>query len=568
MRTMVFGTGLALATLGLPAAALAASSTAVPTLSLRVNQSRLSAPGTVTVTATPSNAQDGVIIFWVESPDGQWRQYLAPAGKTADVIPVSSAGSYLIQAYAFTEAAWSRHDWAAGVPAQPVAVFVESQAALSVNQSAVPVGQSVTLTASSRKIENPEYQFWVENPAGHWSIVAGYGPSAAASLSLTQMGTYRVIAYAKQADAPASAAGALPTTTTTVTAFGPPETLSLGGSAETWADDGQDVLTVPVRVVDGAGDTVDNVNGTVAVTVNPGNTGIAIATANGWMTLSNTATVPVTLTNGSGDLSLRAGNTPGTVGVSATWGGLTAVVPLSLVAQVPTALTITGQNAYLLANESGNPAVFDVNVVDQAGYPMLTGTYTLSATIVGDTGQFHDLTQGPDAVTVTGGNGPTPITVYSIAAGLGPMTLYVAGDGFSTVSSTIPAILGGQPSQMAVTAQTTTLSPGSSTTLTLAELTKTGGVSDPASLDNSGYTVTIENSQGTPVSSGFDLGGMPYTGPLTVPTAVGPNYFYAVSQPLSLTVTTAPPGAYQIVVSDPSNLLMPSTPLWVTVPSS
>ena len=568
MRTMVFGTGLALATLGLPAAALAASSPAVPTLSLRVNQSRLSAPGTVTVTATPSNAQDEVINFWVENPDGQWRQYLAPTGKTTDVIPVSSAGSYLIQAYAFTEAAWSRHDWAAGVPARPVAVFVESQATLSVSQSTVPTGQSVTLTAASHDIENPQYQFWVENPAGHWSIVAGYGPSAVASLALTQMGTYRVIAYAKQADAPASAAGALPTATVTMTAYGAPAALDLSGSGQNWVADGQDVLTMPIRVVDGAGDTVGNLNGTVAVTVNPGNTGMAIATANGWETLSNPVTVPVTLTDGSGDLRLQAGNTPGTVGVSATWSGLTDNISLNLAAQVPTALTITPQNAYLLANESGNPAVFDVNVVDQAGYPMLAGTYTLSATIVGDTGQFHDLTQGPDVVTVTGGNGPTPITVYSIAAGLGPMTLNVTGDGFSAVSSTIPAILGGQPFQMAVTAPTTTLVPGSSTTLTLTELTKTGGVSDPASLDNSGYTVTIENSQGTPVSSGFDLGGMPYTGPLTVPTAVGPNYFYAISQPLSLTVTTAPPGAYQIVVSDPSNLLVPSTPLWVTVPSS
>jgi len=561
MRYILWGTAALWATVGWSALASAVSPEPV-SVTLAIRPAVLASPGPVTAEATVSAPGYPVVNFWVENPSGVWHQYLAPTGKTAVVIPASTPGSYVVEAYAFSQTAWNRHDWSAGIPSNRAALFVACQATLAVNQTAGSVGQTVTATAVSQGISSPQYQLWVENPAGAWSRLTGYSNVNSASWVLSQMGTYHVIGYVKTPDAPASAAGALATAMETVTAYGSPAGLTLGGGGTPWVADGHDPVTVPIRVVDAVGDTVGNANGIASVTLRPApGTSVTLQTAAGGQAIAAPTTVSVPITNGLGRLTLDAGTVPGTLQITASLAGLAASETLSQTAQVPTAITLSPQDHFLIANESGNPAAFAVNVVDQAGYPMLSGSYPLNATILGDTGQFHDLTQGPDSVTVVGGNGPTSLTVYSIAAGLGPMTLNVTGTGLTSAQVTIPALLGGQPAQMGVSAETTSLPDGQSTTLSLTELTKSGGISDPASLDNSGYTVTIEDSTGNGITGGFTLNGVPYTGPVTFPTAVGPNYFYAISQPVSLAVTTASVGTYYIVVSDPSNLLKPSTAL-------
>jgi hypothetical protein len=431
---------------------------------------------------------------WIENPLGHWRQQLEPA-RAVWSLALHHAGSYLIRAYAFSGAAWQQREWAAGVPSNAVAVFVGARATLAVSQSAAPVGHAVELIAHSHGISHPRYQFWVENPEGRWSVRLGYSRQRALWLPLSQPGRYRVIAYVKAANAPATPQGALPTAEQTVVAYGSPAAMTITPSQTVWVADNRDRAQLTLTVTDAEGDLVRDANGQAALTLIPPAGGlVSVKSDAGWQPIASKTTLSIPIVAGQGTLTLRAGPQPGPVTLSASWPGLSAAVTIVQTPQVATAIRIAPQNAFLIANESGNPAQFLVQVDDQAGFPMLSGTYSLSARIAGDTGQFHNLTQGPVPLTVVGGNGPTALTVYSIAAGLGPMTLDVRGPGLLGAQVTIPAILGGQPEQLGVSAATTTLMSGQSTVLTFTQLTATGGVSDPASLDNGGYTVHLETA--------------------------------------------------------------------------
>lgn len=147
------------------------------------------------------------------------------------------------------------------------------------------------------------------------------------------------------------------------------------------------------------------------------------------------------------------------------------------------------------------------------------------------------------------------------------MTLTARVAGLPTATSVVQAVLGGQPYQESLSAANLTVKAGNSTTVTLTQVTKTGGLSDPASLNNDGYLISASNQQGQAVG-GLSINGISLATPVTVPMAVGPNWFYAMKQNVTLSVgNNVAPGTYMLTVSDPLNILQPSKTLIITIVS-
>ncbi len=475
-------------------------------------------------------------------------------------------GTYWIQARVMTRSALKQKAWKHEVFSAPTAVYVGTSPALTLSAPSIPLGSTLSMTMSSQGVAHPQYE-WAYRPLdGRWTFAGSYGSATQASLTLRKPGPYQAEVLVKTPHGPV-----ITSQLVGFSVYGAPAAIKLALSHRLWVADGKETEMLTASVVDSQGDVVRNYSGTGTL-MDQGAQGAISAWGSDLDRLTAVASgekQPLTFTNGQARLFLQAGTVVTSDRLTATSSGannqvLTGNTMVSTTAQVATALKLTTRDTYIIANESGNPATYRATVDDQVGEPMLSGTYSLTGAITGP-GQFHNLTQGPDTVTYTGGAGSTPITVYSIAGSLGPMTLTLAGGGLARQAITIPAILGGQPYQMGVCAANTQLKNGESTPLTLTQLTKTGAVSDPASLDNSGYIVSITSANGNP-ATGFTLGGAPYTGtPMSFAVATGPNYFYAVSQPVTLTATNAAPGTYEITVADADGLWKTSNPLTITV---
>lgn len=478
----------------------------------------------------------------------------------------SRPGTYWIQARVMTETAAQKKAWNQETVSPLAAVYVGSGPSVGLSSHSVALGGTVKLTAHSRGIAHPQYELQSRSAGGRWvSLTKKFGPKIPASLTPSQPGRYQVRLLAKTPGGPGVYGQPV-----NFSIYGAPSAISLTTNRKEWVADGRETEVLTACVVDAKGDVVSDYQGIGYLQDSSANGAIAE-----WgpertrlAAVTNGATLPLTFVNGQALVVLQAGSTAASDSLTATSTSTKQVLAgkttITAAVQQATAIHLTTDDRYIIANESGNPATYNLSVVDQVGEPMLAGTYNLAANIAGP-GQFKDLTQGPDKVTYTGGGSPTTITVVSIAAALGRMTLTVSGNGFAAKAITMLAILGGQPAQMGVSAAKTSLTDGESTNLTLTQLTNTGGVSDPASLDNSGYVVSITDANGNP-ASGFSLGGTPYTGTSqSFAVATGPNYFYAVSQPVTLSVTNAVPGTYKIVVADANGLWKPSNPLTISV---
>ena len=539
-----------------------AAAHAKPHLNLKISAVDVNHLKTVTVTAALSHPIKGVrYTFWEKSVGGAWhllrRRNYAPRTQ----VRGTAVGTFWLEARA---AVHQKHGWRTLAVSAPQSLYVgayDNLAALS----SIAEGSAATIRASSGVIVHPLYQFSYQSPGGQWTT-GSFGTVSTFSPPTATPGVYHARVGVKT-----PGGRILTSREISWDVFGPAAslklTLSTAKNNEPWVADGQEQGQVTVSVVDAEGDVVTNYNGSGTITdSSPAGAIQSWGAANAKLG-TEAASQPLAFQNGLAQVAIQAGTTIATdsltAGLTPPESGVTGTLNVTTVAQRATAVEVVPTDAYMIANESGNPATFDVSVTDQAGEPMLTGSYNLTGTLNGP-GQFHDLTQGPDIITYAGGKSPTQVTIYSMAGAWGNVGLDVMGTGLASGSATIPAILGGQPYQMGVSANKTTLQDGQSTTLTLTQLTKQGGVSDPASLDNSGYVVAILNANGNP-ATGFELDGVAYTGSQQFAVAAGPNFFYAVSQPVTLTATTAAPGTYTIIVSDADGLWKASQPLTITV---
>ncbi|AEJ39605.1 hypothetical protein TPY_1415 [Sulfobacillus acidophilus TPY] len=77
------------------------------------------------------------------------------------------------------------------------AAFAASMPSVSLSASSLTAqpGGSVTFTASSSGVSNPEYQFWVEQPNGQWTVAQNWSTSNTFTLNNVTTGDYLVTAY-------------------------------------------------------------------------------------------------------------------------------------------------------------------------------------------------------------------------------------------------------------------------------------------------------------------------------------------------------------------------------------
>ena len=540
-----------------------AAAHAKPHLHLKISAVDVSHLKKVVLTATLSQPIKGVrYTFWEKSVGGTWHHLGRKGYGRKTYLAGTAPGTFWVEARALVR---QNHGWSTLAISRPESLYVGAYARLAAFSS-VAQGSTEAIRAFSGRIVHPLYQFSYQLPGGQWTTEP-FGPASAFNPPTATPGVYHARVAVKTPGGRAMASRAV-----TWDVFGPAASLTMTLSTakqEPWVADGLEQGKVMVTVVDAEGDVVTNYNGTGIIM--DGSPAGAIQSWGPAQTVLGTQPASQTLTfrNGLAHVTIQAGTTPAadslTAALSAPASAVTGALNVTAVAQTATGVQVVPEDTYMIANESGNPATFGVSVTDQAGEPMLSGSYNLTATLIGP-GQFHDLTQGPDIVTYAGmpSPAPTPVTVYSMAGSTGNVVLDVSGAGLGTGSGMVPAILGGQPDQMGVSASDTTLQDGQNTTLTLTQLTKQGGVCDPASLDNSGYVVTILDSNGNP-ATGFALDGAPYTGSQQFAVAAGPNDFYAVSQPVTLTAVTAAPGTYTVIVSDADSLWQASQPLTIDI---
>lgn len=166
--------------------------------------------GQVSFTASAPGVSNPEYQFWVEEPNGQWQQETGYTSNPTYVLTTPTSGDYLVSVNVLSKSQLQSGDWSAAIRPLSDGVFVGSTVTTSVSSATVVQGQSVTITASSTNIYNPQYQFWYETPSGQW-VQDNYGYSSANTYTFTanQTGTYKFVAYGKSPLAVNSPEGAI-----------------------------------------------------------------------------------------------------------------------------------------------------------------------------------------------------------------------------------------------------------------------------------------------------------------------------------------------------------------------
>ncbi len=166
---------------------------------------------TATVSATASDGGGTAEYqFWVHGPDKVWRLVQNYSVKNTYTLSNMAPGSYVVAVYAL-----DKQEIQAGLFKDAyyndTVINVGSQVTLTVPSS--PSLSSFSIHASAAGLTSPVYQFWVEDPSGHWAASGNYG-GPTFRYTPNQSGTYHVVVYAKDPYAPATARYAVTAQTT------------------------------------------------------------------------------------------------------------------------------------------------------------------------------------------------------------------------------------------------------------------------------------------------------------------------------------------------------------------
>ncbi|MDA8342701.1 MAG: hypothetical protein M0007_10840, partial [Actinomycetota bacterium] len=271
--------------------------------------------------------------------------------------------------------------------------------------------------------------------------------------------------------------------------------------------DGLDAATLTLTVEDAGGRTVQTYNGAITVSASAPAT-VGVVGPGG-----SVATAPLTVVaaDGVAQVSVRAGLT---VGAQATidarvGGDVNGSTTIATQAQVATAVSVQAASA-AMAETKGTMDTVTGEVVDQAGFPMLTGTYPIS---------FSLSQAAPDAVKLVNGgsnegNGPVTLTFTGGSARPPTLALEATGAGAGSV---------------AVDASTTAtgVKAGSTTVHVVGSLPQ----GQAGTVD--GLALAPEAGQGGVSVGGASLYSLSYTGTGTTP----------IPAPSALTVTLTAPSS-------------------------
>lgn len=345
------------------------------------------------------------------------------------------------------------------VPTPPVV----AKPSLTVANASVGTGTSDTISASG--IPQGATVTWsVISNNSSTGLVSGTGNQA--TFIGTAAGTYTI---------QASVDGA--TATAQVVVYGQAAGVSLSPASSTVVADGESSDTVTANVVDQNGNTVGNFNGTVNINAVSGVT----YSQNGQNLTPSNGQVTVAVQNGVATFDVGQVSVPG-VSISLTPSALTSSngqsVPttpnyssttITSSPQVATSLKIVGAPTYLDANTQGEVTTpIAVVVEDQAGYPMLSGTDSITVNLTGS-GTLVDGTNGQLTMAYNGSSTPAGSTNMSAAFEVasqqgvtGPITLTASSPGLTPATDTIQAVIAGVPTKMTASLSAQSFQEGSS----------------------------------------------------------------------------------------------------------
>ncbi len=356
-------------------------------------------------------------------------------------------------------------------------------------------GNAITLPS------NANVQWSVDNKDGF------FNPNVSGQLVTTAAGTYNVTATV---DGVASAPFA-------VTAYGSVAGVKLSAANANLVANGVSTDTVTATAVDASGNTVGGFNGTGTVTVSgTATTYPTTGQASDFTSTSSngSTTYNVTFTNGVATFDVQAGTVAGlssTYTVSYTPSGsttaLTGSATINTVPQTATALQVTPPSPAYVAANGVTASNFNVEVVDQTGNPMLTGSWAYNVAVSGP-GTLVSPTTG-----VFSGNGSTTptqgiVTVNSEQGVTGDITVTASATGLTSASGTVKSVVAQAPVKFAPSTTTATFAQGSAgTTVSVSPVDANGY---PASWPSGTYTVFVTNSSNA-AATNIDINGTPVT---------------------------------------------------------
>ena len=418
---------------------------------------------------------------------------------------------------------------------------------ISVANASIGTGAADTLTLSGVP-SNATVNWSVTSSNSATGLVSGHADTA------TFVGTAPG-SYAVQASVNGLTASA------TVTVFGQASAVKLSPASSTVVADGEATDAVTLTVTDGSGSTVSNFNGMVDINAQ---SGVTYTQSGSTLTPNSSGTVAVTVTSGSATFDVGSVSVPG-VTVNVNSSNLTssngqtiassptyASTTITSAPQSATSLKIVGAPKYLSANSITATPEIAVVVEDQAGYPMLTGTNSVtvslsgSATFVGGSSSESLVYDGFAAPAGTS-NTSAQFMVQSQQGVTGSITISASGSGLTPTSTTIQSVIAGSATQVSASLSSNSFVEGSSGITLNLQAEDAQGV--PVGLTSaSSVTVTVSKSGSTSMASNITVNTTSSTSPLTESVTT--------SGTLSLTLadngSAADAGSYTVTVAPAS----------------
>ena len=360
-------------------------------------------------------------------------------------------------------------------------------------------GQGQQLTASQLAAYTVQYS--VVGPNSGSATISPNGSFAASA-----PGTYTV-----QVSISGNGLSSAVTATTQVQVFGTPAALKVMPKSTTIVADDAATDTIQVQVMDSAGQVVATYNG--PVTLSDTNNATELVGSNG---SPQSAAMTVNAVNGIATFTIQStsgnGGATDTLTANATYAGqsLTAgSATITTVAQQATSVAVTAASNDLRANTGGNQDAINAVVDDQAGSPMLTGTYGLTFSLTGPS-QFTDgATTMEQAFIANGTANPNPaqVDIVSQQGATGPIDVTVSGSGLTSGQVTVQSVIAGAPQAMKLSAASPSVASGVTDPITVALVDSNGVPTTTASAIPVSATISQGGSQVGTLSGTIAAGG-------------------------------------------------------------
>lgn len=302
--------------------------------------------------------------------------------------------------------------------------------------------------------------------------------------------------------------------------FGPASQLVLAAPATLTAD-GLDAAPLTVTVEDSGGRTVDTFNSSITISSTRPKV-VGVVSAQG-----SVATAPLTIVaqNGVAQASLRAGLVSGAEAtIQAQAGdGVSGSATIATQAQAATSVQVQAASA-AMAEKSGTMDVLTAEVVDQAGFPMGSGTYPITFRLA----QANPPAARLDNAGSNAGNGPVTLTFSGGSARPPTIDLEATGNAAGAVEVQVSTSVAG------VQSGTTTVN-------------VVGAVPQGQAGTIDGLSISPESGAGGVSVGGTELYSLSYTGSGTAPTPAPAAISVTLTAPstdaASVAFTDLPPGA-------------------------